>query len=120
MWKRLALLWTVVRGDARKLWRALRHPASPGWLKVGVGLMCRHCVARSELFDRIQNDEIGQITMLHPPRVHGWVSVQKLVEALMGAELPKLTSLAPYQAEVTPENASSFYAADQPDDYWPL
>jgi ribose transport system substrate-binding protein len=63
---------------------------------------------------------LGQITMLHPPRVHGWVSVQKLVEALMGAELPKLTSLAPYQAEVTPENASSFYAADQPDDYWPL
>lgn len=63
---------------------------------------------------------IGQITMLHPPRVHGWVSVQKLVQALMGEELPKLTSLAPYQAVVTPENAASFYAADQPDDYWAL
>lgn len=63
---------------------------------------------------------IGQITMLHPPRVHGWVSVQTLVQSLMGEELPKLTSLAPYQAEVTPENAASFYAADQPDDYWAL
>lgn len=63
---------------------------------------------------------VGQITMLHPPRVHGWVSVQTLVQSLMGQELPKLTSLAPYQAEVTPENAASFYAADQPDDYWAL
>ncbi len=34
MWKRLALLWTVVRGDALALWRALRHPLSPGWLKL--------------------------------------------------------------------------------------
>jgi uncharacterized membrane protein YkvA (DUF1232 family) len=33
MWKRLALLWTVVRGDARLLWRALKHPHSPRWLK---------------------------------------------------------------------------------------
>ncbi len=66
------------------------------------------------------NQGIGQITMLHPPRVHGWVSVQTLVQSLMGQELPKLTSLAPYQAEVTPENADAFYAADQPDDYWSL
>lgn len=34
MWKRLALLWTVVRGDAVALWRALRHPLAPGWLKL--------------------------------------------------------------------------------------
>jgi uncharacterized membrane protein YkvA (DUF1232 family) len=35
MWKRLTLLWGIVRGDARQLWFALRHPAAPGWLKVG-------------------------------------------------------------------------------------
>ena len=34
--KRLALLWATVRGDARLLFRALRHPASPPWLKFGV------------------------------------------------------------------------------------
>jgi uncharacterized membrane protein YkvA (DUF1232 family) len=34
MWKRLSVLWTVVRGDARLLWRALRHPQAPGWLKL--------------------------------------------------------------------------------------
>lgn len=33
MWKRLTLLFTLVRGDARRLWFALRHPAAPGWLK---------------------------------------------------------------------------------------
>jgi uncharacterized membrane protein YkvA (DUF1232 family) len=36
MWKRVAVLWSVVKGDARLLWRALRHPRSPGWLKLGV------------------------------------------------------------------------------------
>ncbi len=35
MFKRLAILWTVVRGDAQALWRALRHPMAPGWLKWG-------------------------------------------------------------------------------------
>ena len=30
-------------------------------LKVGVGLMCRHCDAREELFDRIKDGEIGDI-----------------------------------------------------------
>jgi predicted dehydrogenase len=40
-------------------------------LKVGVGLMCRHCVAREELFDRIKNGQIGDITLLRAYRVAG-------------------------------------------------
>ncbi|MDO9091730.1 MAG: YkvA family protein [Rubrivivax sp.] len=39
MLKRLALLWTVIRGDARLLWLALKHPLAPGWLKPAVALM---------------------------------------------------------------------------------
>lgn len=39
MWKRVALLWTLVRGDARQLWFALRHPAAPGWLKLGTAMI---------------------------------------------------------------------------------
>jgi uncharacterized membrane protein YkvA (DUF1232 family) len=39
MLKRLTLLWTVVRGDARQLWFALRHPAAPGWLKLGTAMI---------------------------------------------------------------------------------
>ncbi len=40
-------------------------------LKVGVGLMCRHCKARQELFDRIRNGEIGDINMLRAYRMAG-------------------------------------------------
>ncbi len=36
MFKRLAILWSLIRGDARQLWRALRHPDAPAWLKWGV------------------------------------------------------------------------------------
>jgi uncharacterized membrane protein YkvA (DUF1232 family) len=34
MWKRLSVLWSVIKGDARLLWLALRHPLAPGWLKL--------------------------------------------------------------------------------------
>lgn len=40
-------------------------------LKVAVGLMCRHCKARQELFERIQDGEIGDITMLRAYRMAG-------------------------------------------------
>lgn len=35
MFKRISLLWSLVKGDARLLWRALRHAQAPGWLKLG-------------------------------------------------------------------------------------
>ena len=40
-------------------------------LKVAVGLMCRHCLARQELFDRIQNGEIGDVNMIRVYRMAG-------------------------------------------------
>ena len=49
MWKRLTVLWTVVRGDARRLWFALRHPAAPGWLKVGTALIALYLVSPIDL-----------------------------------------------------------------------
>ena len=45
MIKRLALLWTVLRGDARQLWFALRHPAAPGWLKLGTALIVIYVIS---------------------------------------------------------------------------
>ena len=39
MLKRLTLLWAVLRGDARQLWFALRHPKAPTWLKLGTALL---------------------------------------------------------------------------------
>jgi uncharacterized membrane protein YkvA (DUF1232 family) len=49
MWKRLTLLWTVLRGDARQLWFALRHPAAPGWLKLGAALIVLYVVSPIDL-----------------------------------------------------------------------
>ena len=40
-------------------------------LKVGVGLMCRHCEARGELFKRIQDGQLGQLNLLRAYRVSG-------------------------------------------------
>lgn len=40
-------------------------------LKVGVGLMCRHCKGRQELFERIQAGEIGEVNMLRAYRMAG-------------------------------------------------
>lgn len=45
MLKRLTLLWTVLRGDARQLWFALRHPAAPGWLKLGAALIAIYVIS---------------------------------------------------------------------------
>jgi predicted dehydrogenase len=40
-------------------------------LKVGVGLMCRHCKARWELYDRIKAGQIGDLTLLRSYRLVG-------------------------------------------------
>jgi predicted dehydrogenase len=50
---------------------ALGEEAKKKNLKVAVGLMCRHCKARGELFNRIQNGEIGDIITLQAYRMHG-------------------------------------------------
>jgi len=49
MWKRLSVLWAVVRGDARLLWRAWKHPLSPRWLKPAVALMALYVVSPIDL-----------------------------------------------------------------------
>jgi predicted dehydrogenase len=40
-------------------------------LKVGVGLMCRHCDARGELFRRIKDGQMGDLTLLRAYRMAG-------------------------------------------------
>ncbi|MEO7391897.1 MAG: YkvA family protein [Ramlibacter sp.] len=49
MLKRLTLLWTVLRGDARQLWFALRHPAAPAWLKVSTALLVLYVISPIDL-----------------------------------------------------------------------
>ena len=49
MWKRFTLLWSLVRGDARRLWFAVRHPDAPGWLKLGTALIVLYVVSPIDL-----------------------------------------------------------------------
>lgn len=49
MWKRAVVLWRVVRGDARRLWFALRHPAAPTWLKIGTALIVVYLLSPVDL-----------------------------------------------------------------------
>jgi predicted dehydrogenase len=59
----------TVDGPTSRRMFELADQATAKNLKVAVGLMCRHCEARQELFDRIQNGEIGDLTMLRAYRM---------------------------------------------------
>ncbi|HQR41328.1 MAG TPA: Gfo/Idh/MocA family oxidoreductase [Gemmatales bacterium] len=56
--------------SARKM-LALADVSEKAGQKVGVGLMCRHCESRKELFKRIKDGEIGDLTMLRAYRMAG-------------------------------------------------
>jgi predicted dehydrogenase len=60
----------TVDGPSTRKILALNEEAKKKNLKVAVGLMCRHCKARGELFSRIQNGEIGDIITLQCYRMH--------------------------------------------------
>jgi predicted dehydrogenase len=61
----------TVDGPTSRRMLELNETAIAKNLKVGVGLMCRHCKARQELFERIQGGEIGDITMIRAYRMAG-------------------------------------------------
>ncbi|WP_435018628.1 Gfo/Idh/MocA family protein [Tundrisphaera sp. TA3] len=58
----------TVDGPSTRRMLALGEKAAEKNLKVGVGLMCRHCDARTELHKRIQDGEIGDIVLLRAYR----------------------------------------------------
>jgi uncharacterized membrane protein YkvA (DUF1232 family) len=49
MWKRLSMLWVLVKGDLRRLWLALRHPDAPRWLKLGTAGVVIYLVSPVDL-----------------------------------------------------------------------
>jgi len=56
--------------SARKMFKLGEESVARN-IKVGVGLMCRHCLARKELFDRIKSGQIGDIILLRAYRQAG-------------------------------------------------
>ncbi len=61
----------TVDGPTTRRMIALGEEAKKKNLKVGVGLMCRHCEVRQELLSRIRDGEIGDIITLRAYRQTG-------------------------------------------------
>ena len=61
----------TVDGPTTKKMFQLAEDADKKNLKVGVGLMVRHCRGRRELFDRIRSGEIGDIIAMRAYRMGG-------------------------------------------------
>jgi predicted dehydrogenase len=61
----------TVDGPTTRRMFALAEEADKKNLKVGVGLMVRHCRGRHELLERIKGGEIGEITLLRGYRMAG-------------------------------------------------
>ena len=64
----------IADGPSAKRMLDLAKQADEKNLKCGVGLMVRHCRGRQELFDRIQNGEIGDLINMRAYRMHGPVA----------------------------------------------
>ncbi|MCI0461980.1 MAG: Gfo/Idh/MocA family oxidoreductase [Gemmataceae bacterium] len=62
---------TTVDGPSTRRMFALAEQSERANLKVGVGLMCRHCAARAELYRRIRDGQIGDLLLLRAYRQHG-------------------------------------------------
>ncbi len=60
----------TVDGPSTRKILTLNDEAKKKNLKVAVGLMCRHCKARQELFRRIKDGEIGDVVALRCYRMH--------------------------------------------------
>jgi predicted dehydrogenase len=61
----------AVDGPSARRMLKLGEEAEKRNLKVGVGLMCRHCEVRRELFDQIKAGEIGDLVLLRAYRMAG-------------------------------------------------
>jgi len=61
----------AVDGPAAKRMFALAEESVKKKMKVGVGLMCRHCEARGEMYQRIRDGAIGDLTLLRAYRLGG-------------------------------------------------
>ncbi|HEX4142571.1 MAG TPA: gfo/Idh/MocA family oxidoreductase [Pirellulales bacterium] len=62
---------TSVDGPSSRKMLKLADASIKKNLKVGVGLMCRHCKARKELFQRIKDGEIGDLQIIRAYRMAG-------------------------------------------------
>jgi predicted dehydrogenase len=62
---------TTVDGPTTRKMLALAEASQQKNLKVGVGLMTRHCPVRRQLYERIKEGQLGELLMMRTYRMHG-------------------------------------------------
>ena len=88
MLKRLSVLWVAVRGDGRRLWRALRHPEAPVWLKLGSAGLVLYLVSPIDLLPDVV-PVLGMVDdLVLIPLAMRWM-LNRLPEHLRGEEVKK-------------------------------
>ncbi|GAA4416610.1 YkvA family protein [Quisquiliibacterium transsilvanicum] len=98
MWKRLSMLWALVRGDARTLWFAVRHPGAPRWLKAGVVLLALYLVSPIDLIPDLAVPFIGLIDdLVLIPLAIRWM-LRRLPEQVRRDAQQRATSSRPARA----------------------
>jgi predicted dehydrogenase len=65
----------TVDGPTSRRMLALGEESVKKNLKVGVGLMCRHCAARQQLYDEIKAGRIGDLVLLRAYRLIGKIGL---------------------------------------------
>ena len=61
----------TVDGPSTRKFLKLAEDSVKKNIKVGVGLMCRHCAARWQLYNRIKDGQVGDIITMRAYRMHG-------------------------------------------------
>jgi predicted dehydrogenase len=66
----------TVDGPSTRRMLQLADESEKKGMKVGVGLMCRHCDARGELYTRLRDGQMGDILMLRAYRMAGRTAME--------------------------------------------
>lgn len=90
LWKRLSVLASVVKGDARLLWRALRHPQAPAWLKWGTAGLVLYLLSLVDLIPDVLPVFGVLDDLVIVPLVMGWMlrRLPSWLRADIGADGP--------------------------------
>ena len=98
MWKKFSMLWVLVKGDARRLWYALRHPQAPVRLKGGTALLLLYLVSPIDLIPEAAIPFFGLVDDL----------------VLIPAAIRWMLNRLPANVRADADRQAGFYGSDDP------
>ena len=90
---------TVDGPTSRKMFKLGEESVKKG-LKVGVGLMCRHCENRQKLYEKVKNGDLGEINAVVEPQI-GVQALAVLVDQAAEAEASPTCAPFPYRSKIS-------------------